>query len=88
MTGRELLAWNIRKIRTRASISQEALAIDAGIDRAYLGGIERGTENPSIDTIDKLAMTLDVPIAKLLERPRSGERPPQPLRKGRKPGLA
>jgi len=41
MNGRMLIAWNLRKIRVQQGISQEALAADAGIDRAYLGGLER-----------------------------------------------
>ena len=33
-------------------ISQERLAFDSGIDRSYLGGIEREAENPTVDLLD------------------------------------
>lgn len=65
-------------------MSQEALAVDAGIDRSYVGRIERGVENPTVETLDKLAQALEVPAAELLAVPRSNERPPPTLKRGRK----
>ena len=47
MKGRELLAWNLRRVRVMRGVSQERLAADAAVDRAYLGGLERQTENPT-----------------------------------------
>jgi transcriptional regulator with XRE-family HTH domain len=85
MKGRALLAWNLRKLRVAAGISQERLAADAGIDRAYLGGLEREQENPTIDLLDRLAFALDVPLAELMVTPRKGEKRPEPLPAGRKP---
>jgi len=87
MNGRALLAWNVRKIRTSQGLSQEKLAADAGVDRAYLGGIEREQENPSIDTLDKIAAALSVRVGSLLAEPRSGEKPPRPLPAGRRSTL-
>ncbi|MBX9933280.1 MAG: helix-turn-helix domain-containing protein [Methylobacterium sp.] len=84
MTGRALLAWNLRRVRVAAGISQERLAADAGVDRAYLGGLERQTENPTVDLLDKVATTLRVPLAELFLQPDVGEPPPQPLRGGRR----
>jgi transcriptional regulator with XRE-family HTH domain len=55
MNGRALVAWNLRRARVAAGISQERLAADAGVDRAYLGGLERETENPSVDLRDRVA---------------------------------
>lgn len=85
MNGRELLAWNVRKLRGELGLSQERLAADAGLDRAYLGGIERQAENPTIDVMEKLAAALSVEMEALLRRPGAKERPPQPLRPGRRP---
>jgi XRE family transcriptional regulator, regulator of sulfur utilization len=45
----------IRANRERRSLSQEALAVLANVDRSYLGEIERGTAVPSIETLQKLA---------------------------------
>lgn len=83
MNGRQLLAWNLRRVRVTKGLSQEKLAADAGIDRAYLGGIERQTENPSLDLLDRIAETLGVGLVELLRQPRAGERKPEPLRPGR-----
>jgi transcriptional regulator with XRE-family HTH domain len=58
MNGRKLVGQNIRRIRVAQDISQEQLAFDAGVDRSYLGGIERGDENPSVETLEKLARVL------------------------------
>lgn len=44
-------------------MSQERLAAAAGIDRAYMGGLERGQRNPSLTTIARVARGLDVSIS-------------------------
>lgn len=84
MNGRALVAWNLRRLRVAQGVSQEALAADAGIDRAYLGGLERQTENPTIDLLDRLAVTLHVPLYELLVSPPEGAKPPPTLKSGRK----
>lgn len=84
MDGRQLLAWNIRRLRVRKGLSQEQLAADAQIDRAYLGGLERKTGNPTVDLLDRLASALGAPLAELFRPPRAGETPPIPLKGGRK----
>jgi transcriptional regulator with XRE-family HTH domain len=58
MKGRALVAWNLRRIRVRHGLSQERLAFDAGVDRSYVGGLERREENPTVDLLDRLARTL------------------------------
>ncbi|GJD97681.1 helix-turn-helix domain-containing protein [Methylobacterium iners] len=84
MTGRTLVAWNLRRLRVAAGLSQEALAHDAGIDRAYLSGLERQVENPSVDLITRLAVALNAPVGELFVEPAAGEAPPQPLPGGRR----
>ncbi|MFG1465690.1 helix-turn-helix transcriptional regulator [Xanthobacter sp. DSM 24535] len=84
MKGRAILAWNVRALRVARGVSQERLAADSGIDRAYVGGIERQTENPTIDLLDRLADVLGVPVAELLQKPPAGAAPPAPLKGGRK----
>ena len=85
MDSRGRLAWNIRRLRTGLRMSQDALAYDAGVDRTYVGGIERQEFNPSLDVLDRLAKSLRVDVSELLELPES-KTPPAPLRRGRKPG--
>lgn len=84
MDGRALVAWNLRRIRVGRGLSQERLAFDAGVDRSYVGGLERGQENPTVDVLDRLARTLSVPIADLFAQPAAGAKRPKPLAAGRK----
>jgi transcriptional regulator with XRE-family HTH domain len=85
MDGRALIAFNLRRLRVKRGVSQERLAFDAEVDRAYLGGLERREQNPTVDLLDRLAKTLEVPIGELFRQPREGAAPPKPLRGGRKP---
>lgn len=84
MKGRALVAWNLRRLRVERGISQEKLAADAGVDRAYLGGLERQTENPTVDLLDKIAAILVVSVSELFIVPEEGATRPQPLASGRK----
>jgi len=84
MNGRALIAWNVRALRVARGLSQEALAADAGVDRAYLGGLEREQENPTVDVRERLANTLDIELAALFKKPRAGAKPPETLPAGRR----
>lgn len=55
----------IRAARLSRGLSQERLAQRAGIDRTYISGLERGVRNPSLDTLHKVAVALDVEIRDL-----------------------
>jgi transcriptional regulator with XRE-family HTH domain len=85
MDGRKLVAWNLRRIRVLQGLLQEKLAVDAEVDRAYVGRLERGVENPTIGLLDRLAAALGVPISEFLVLPSPGEPRPKPLRGGRRP---
>ena len=84
MKGRALVAWNLRRIRVEKGLSQEKLAFDTGIDRAYVGGLEREVENPTVDLLDKLAERLGVSLGEFFIEPPPGAKPPKPLRAGRR----
>ena len=86
MKGRALVAWNLRRLRVERGISQEKLAADAGVDRAYLGGLERQTENPTVDLLDKIADALSLSVSELFIVPDEAALPPKPLKSGRKAG--
>lgn len=86
MNGRSLIAWNVRRIRVERGLSQEKLAADGGVDRAYLAKLERQSVNVGIDVLDKLASALDVELISFFEVPEEGAQPPTVLRGGRKPG--
>jgi transcriptional regulator with XRE-family HTH domain len=83
MRGRELVGKNIKRVRVAKGVSQEQLAFDAAIDRSYLGGIERCDENPSVDTLDKIASVLGVEVVELFQ-PIAADAPIAGLRPGRK----
>ena len=63
---RQILGRNVRLVRKRLRLSQEALANEAGIDRTYVSGIERGLRNPSINLLERLSAVLGVSPADLL----------------------
>jgi DNA-binding XRE family transcriptional regulator len=55
----------VREARLRANMSQEALAESAGLDRTYIGGVERGERNPSLVALKKIAAGLGVTLSDL-----------------------
>lgn len=67
MTLRQIFASNLRRIRTDRGLSQEALADLAEIDRTYVSALERQVYSVSVDTIEKLAIVLEVKPTELLE---------------------
>lgn len=64
---RLLFAKNIRKARIERKLSQEALADLCGLHRTYIGSIERGERNVSIDNIERIAFSLNVSPVFLLQ---------------------
>jgi len=84
MKARALVAWNLRRIRVERGISQEALAHEAGIDRAYVGGLERKSHNPTIDLLERLAAALGADIGEFFAKVPKGSAAPKPLPAGRK----
>jgi transcriptional regulator with XRE-family HTH domain len=52
-------------MRKRRKLSQEALAAKAGIDRAFLSGVERGVENPTLFTMQAVADALGTRVGNL-----------------------
>lgn len=55
----------LRQLRKAAKLSQEKVALKSGIDRSYLGGIERGENNVSLINIQRIAEALEVEAAEL-----------------------
>jgi two-component system, response regulator len=61
-------ATALRACRGRLGITQEELAGRAGLHRTYVSDIERGARNLSLESIDKLAKALEVPVSTLFSR--------------------
>jgi len=55
----------LKKRRHDLGLSQEQLAGRAGLHRTYITDLERGSRNPSLDTMQKLARALEVPLSGL-----------------------
>lgn len=66
-TAREVFARNLRKARLEAGVSQEALAELAGLHRTYVGSVERGERNISVDNMERLAGALGLDVQSLLK---------------------
>ncbi|MBU1208328.1 MAG: helix-turn-helix domain-containing protein [Proteobacteria bacterium] len=63
----------IKTLRRFKSLTQEQLAERSGLSYKFIGEIERGTGNPTIDTIGKIARALEVPVARLLTEKKEEE---------------
>lgn len=57
----------MRELRTAQRLSQEVLAQKAGLHRTYIGGIERGERNISLENIQKIAQALNCTICQIFE---------------------
>jgi len=66
----------IRAIRERKQLSQVELAVRAGLVRSHISNIENGYVVPSIETLEKIARVLEVPLHQLFYD--GGEQPPLP----------
>lgn len=55
----------VKQRRRELGISQEELSFRAGLHRTYISDIERGSRNPSLENIDKLAKALEISISAL-----------------------
>lgn len=64
----KMLGAAVRELRQERSLSQEAFADLAGLDRSYMGGIERGEHNVALINIQRIAQALDLKVAALMER--------------------
>jgi transcriptional regulator with XRE-family HTH domain len=64
---RDAVGQNVRALRLKAKLSQEALAEKAGLHWTYVSGVERGRYNVSLDSSEKLAKALDKKPYELLK---------------------
>lgn len=68
-TDERMIAFGkrVREMRKSKGISQEKLAEMAGIDRSYMGNIERGEKNVTLKKVYEICDTLDVEIQDLIQ---------------------
>ena len=60
MKLRQVVARNLRILRKQKGLSQEELAFQAGINRNYVGQIEREEKSPTVDMLEKLAAAIEI----------------------------
>ncbi len=65
-TARQIFARNLRRVRLEKGLSQESLASLSGLHRTYIGSVERGERNISIDNMAKIAIALNCTLHDLL----------------------
>ncbi len=59
-------ALNLAQLRQAGELTQEELALRSGVDRTFISGCERGVRNPSLKTLERIALGLGVDAAELL----------------------
>ncbi len=62
----DAFALVVQRHRTAKKLSRQALSQKAGLHQTYIGMIERGLSNPSLDTASAIAEALEIPFSKLI----------------------
>lgn len=70
-SARQTFGVNLRSHREELRLSQEDLAEKADLHRTYIGSVERGERNVSIDNMERLAAAVGCTIAELLADPKA-----------------
>ena len=69
----KLIGQRISNYRTQQKLSQEKLAELSGCHPTYIGQVERGEKNATLESIEKIASALNIPLAQLFEKLGDGE---------------
>lgn len=64
----KFIGQRIRNYRTQRGLSQEKLAELSGCHPTYIGQVERGEKNATLESIEKIASALNVPLSQLFEK--------------------
>jgi transcriptional regulator with XRE-family HTH domain len=75
-SGHLRFGYAVRTLRQERRMSQERLALESGIDRSYVGAVERGERNLGLANVFKLANALEVPASELHRRAEAAPLPP------------
>ncbi|MER3356502.1 MAG: helix-turn-helix transcriptional regulator [Hoeflea sp. D1-CHI-28] len=68
MRLRSIMARNLRLLRRASGLTQEQLADLSGLDRNYIGKLEREENSPTLDTLEAIALALQVDVERLVQR--------------------
>ena len=58
----------LRSFRKKAELSQEQLALDAGLERTYISMLELGQRTPTIKTLIQLGRALKIPLSEIIKQ--------------------
>ena len=64
----KIIGQRIRNYRTQKGLSQEKLAELAGCHPTYIGQLERGEKNATLESVEKIASALDVSLSELFDK--------------------
>ena len=64
----KLIGQRIRNYRTQQKLSQEKLAELCGCHPTYIGQVERGEKNATLESVEKIASALNIPLSQLFEK--------------------
>jgi transcriptional regulator with XRE-family HTH domain len=80
VNARKQLAQRVRLLRTNRGWSQEVLAELSGLNRSYIGAVERAEHNIGLDNIERISRALETSIPDLLDDEKTTEHrfPPRP----------
>lgn len=67
MNASKQLGMRIKYLRTMRRLSQEDLALESGVNKNYLSDLERGTRNPTVKVLEKIAIALDISLSELFK---------------------
>lgn len=68
LTSEQAFAKVLREVRLARGLSQEKLAFESGYHRTYIGMLERGLMNPTLQTILSIASALETPAGEIVQR--------------------
>ena len=63
----QLIAYRLKNLRIQKCLTQEELAFEAGVDRSYIGQIERCEKNVTVVTLQKIAKSFDLDLLEFLD---------------------
>lgn len=64
----KVIGQRIRNYRLQVGLSQEKIAELSGCHPTYIGQVERGEKNATLESIEKIAMALNIPLSKLFDK--------------------
>ena len=64
----KIIGQRIRNYRTQKGLSQEKLAVLAGCHPTYIGQLERGEKNATLESVEKIASAMDISLSELFDK--------------------